>query len=59
MFKYTEHYVSCGETLCFMRRNTLFHTKKHFVPAKKTTFTDIANNHHGYKYDVSMKLHEG
>jgi hypothetical protein len=31
---------------------------KHFVPAKETTFTDIANKHHGYKYDVSMTLYD-
>ena len=42
-----------------MRRNTLFHNEKHFVPAKETSFTDIANKHHDYKYDVSMTLHEG
>lgn len=56
---FTEFYaVQIPETPCFMRRNTLFLGLKHFVPAKETTFTDIANKHHGYKYDVSMTLYD-
>ena len=32
-------YVSNLETLCFMRWNTLFLSRKHFVPARETIFT--------------------
>ena len=31
VFKCTKHFVSCGETLCFLTRNTLFLPRKLYL----------------------------
>lgn len=41
MFQKRKHIVSKRETLCFTKRNILFHKEKHFVFTKGNTFDNL------------------